>query len=68
MQINSNQLERIFNVFYDIRKILSYNKSTGQWAWVDRDEQDNLEAYHNGFKTAFEAMQDAVEPYLADSN
>jgi hypothetical protein len=59
--IAQEKLERVFQIFYDIKKTLSYDKHTGQWSWFDRDEPAYPQGY---FSTAYEAMLDAVEPYL----
>jgi len=64
--VSFKYLERVFQVFEDLKKRLIFNKHVGTWTWVDRDEHDNPEAYHNGFPTAWAAMLDAVEPYMED--
>lgn len=56
------KLEHIFQIFEDIKKELSYDKHTGEWAWRDRDEP--YENRHDGHATALAAMLDAVEHYL----
>ena len=59
-------LERMEQIAVDIKKVFSYSKTSGKWAWVDRDEADNPnpEAYHGDFDTRLEALKDAVDPYL----
>ena len=66
-KIELAKLERLFQVFDDVKKGIAYNKHEGTWSWFDRDEQDNGSAYHGGFPTALDAMLDAVEPYMEDS-
>lgn len=66
--ITAVRLERIHQVFADLKKHLAYDKGTGTWSWVDRDEVDSIEAYHGGFTTALAAMVDATEPYLEDDD
>lgn len=61
-------VEHVHRVFEDIKKRLAYDKSHGTWSWVDRDEYDNLDAYHTGFATALAAMEDAVEVYLNEED
>lgn len=62
--ISLEKLERIFQVFHDIKKEIAYNKDTGFWYWYDQDEADNPEAWHNNFSTALRATMDAASPYL----
>jgi len=59
-------VERWMQIAQDIKKEFVYNRATGAWAWVDRDEKDNLDAYHFGFPTFLAALEDAVEPYLEE--
>ncbi len=57
------EIEEMFQIFFDTKKVLSYNKHTGNWTWYDRD--DSLQTSDHGeFLTALEAVEDAVEPYL----
>ena len=60
------QLERYMQIAQDTKKSFSYDKSDGTWAWYDRDEEDNIDAYHVGFSTFWEALLDAIEPYIED--
>lgn len=64
--IELEKLERWCQILADTKKEISYDKSTGTWAWYDRYERGNIPAYHPGFKTWLEAVKDAIEPYLMD--
>ena len=66
MSIEDVGVERIFQLFFDTKKMLHRCKDTGTWAWSDRDDEHNLGGWHIGFKTAMSAMVDAVEPYLPE--
>lgn len=48
----------------DTKKEFAYDKSTGLWAWFDKDESDRVDVWHGGHKTRFDALTEAVEPYL----
>lgn len=58
MKTYTDELEKIAK---DVHKSFSYDKSTGLWSWYDRDEPETL---YGGFDTRYEALFDAVEPYL----
>lgn len=60
-KLNIKLLEQMELIAVDTRKAFAYNKSTGLWAWYDRNDTQ----YHNGFATRFAALVDAVEPYLS---
>ncbi len=54
--------EAHMSVFMDTKKALSYDKhSATPWGWHDRDEPGEV---HGGFRTAWEAICDATEPYF----
>ena len=57
-------LERYMEIAWDIRKAISYNRGTGQWTWHDRNEEALFDNEERLFKTFWEALYDAVEPYL----
>jgi len=59
-------IERMFRIFFDTKKTLSFSKDTGTWAWVDSDEVNNPDSYHGGFHRVLDCIEDAVEPYLED--
>ena len=60
--MNKRQLNRIFEVFFDCKFALSFNKSNATWAWHSRHSTPDMEDFR--FKTALEAMEDATEPYF----
>lgn len=53
-------IERLELIAQDTRKEFEYDKSTGLWAWLDRNREYDK---HGGFKTRLAALMDAVEPY-----
>ena len=59
--INAKKMEQLEQIAFDIKKEFDYDKGTGKWAWYDRGERCVL---HGGFDTRFDALWDAVEPYL----
>jgi hypothetical protein len=64
--INLGYMEQAMRLFQDIKKELHYNKCEGSWYWSDRDESDNLDAWHGPYQTATAAVHDAVEPYVSE--
>ena len=60
-------LDHMTKVAYDIKKSFAYNKHTGLWSWYDRGEEFNSGAWHGGFDTWLDALEDAVEPYMDDN-
>jgi hypothetical protein len=62
--VSCDLLERMEQIAVDVKKVFVYVKGVGTWAWVDRDEIDEPEAYHGSFDTRLEALKDAVDPYL----
>jgi len=68
MELSYEMLERLEQIAADTKKHFAYNKHTGMWSWVDRDERNNLEAYQDGFPTRFDALLDAVAPYIEDED
>jgi hypothetical protein len=58
------EIEELEQIAQDTKKRFSYSKSEGTWAWYDSDEDDQVDAWHTGFETRFDALVDAVEPYL----
>lgn len=65
LDISTEYLERVFQVFYNTKKELFYNNHTGLWYWSDLDtgEGDSPDL-SDSFPTALRAMEDAVDPYL----
>ena len=57
-------VDRAIEIADDVKKDFAYDKSTGKWAWYDRDEADNPVAFHGQFDSFCDALFDAVEPYL----
>lgn len=64
--ITTEDLEARMQVMEDTKKRVSYFKFTGKWAWFDRADEGDLDNYHEGFDTAWEAILDATEPYFED--
>jgi hypothetical protein len=62
--VSLDRLEYVGRVCEDVRKEFAYDKSAGTWSWFDRDEAENVAAWHTGFETRWDAMLDAAEPYL----
>jgi hypothetical protein len=63
MQIHTDRLERMMQIAKDIRKEFHYSKCEGSWQWCDRGE-DVATSGVGPFSNYFEALQDAVTPYL----
>lgn len=59
-------VERFEQIACDTKKAFFYSKDTGKWAWCDRDAVLELELVYR-FGTRFEALLDAVEPYVMGS-
>lgn len=64
MDLNQNTLEVVALLIHDTKKVVRYNKNTDKWSWANKDEQDNVDAYHGAFPTFWEAACDAVDPYI----
>jgi len=60
------KIEESERVATETKKLFFYDKSKGTWSWVDRGEEHELGSYHNGFKTRYRALADAVEPYATE--
>jgi len=58
------QLERFEQIADDIKKVFAFNKHEGTWSWADKDEVVDPELHHGPFPTRFDALVDAVEPYI----
>ena len=61
-------LDRRMQIAQDIRKEFLYDKATSDWYWHDRGDNASLEAIGNPHKTFWDALYDAVEPYLEKSD
>jgi hypothetical protein len=61
------EIERKMQIFEDIKKTYFYCKSNGKWYWHDRDEKACVESSHGPFDTFLDMVNDAVEPYLEES-
>ena len=67
------ELEQYMQISQDIKKEFYYSKCEGCWYWRDRgdEEYSELQAENSKghisppFTTFFDALSDAVEPYLA---
>lgn len=60
--LDPKKVERLFQIFHDVKKELHYIRRIRRWVWTDQGE-----AIHDGFAgwdTAIEAMQDACAPYM----
>lgn len=64
--ISAERLEYVSRICEDARKEFAYDKHTGSWAWFDRDEAENVSAWHTGFETRWAAMLEAADPYIED--
>jgi hypothetical protein len=64
--IRGDELERRMQVAWDTKKSLTYDKATGEWSWHDRDEQPVDAA--GPYRTFWEALVDATEPYLPNED
>lgn len=62
--INVIDLEELELIAADTRKEIRYNKYIGDWSWSNRGE----ETWYGGFPTRYDALYDAVEPYLQDAD
>lgn len=60
------ELERRMQVFHDTGKVHGYSKHTGKWGWCDRDVMNDLDNWHDGFDTFWEAILDATDPYFEE--
>jgi hypothetical protein len=65
-QIYTQQLEDYESIFVDIKKEMHYSKCQGKWHYSDRGE-DHMENWSGPFDSRLDALLDAVEPYLEDS-
>lgn len=61
------RLEEKMQVSHDTKKAYDYDKSSGLWAWGDKDEYDP-DNWHAGFDTFIDALNDAVEPYFNEDS
>lgn len=59
-------VERMELIAQDTKKVFSYARHSGTWSWANKDEADDLESWHDGFGTRYDALVDAVEPYMED--
>ena len=59
--INPQLLERYMQIAQDIKKKFVYSKSEGFWYWYDRGTGTELS---EPFMSFFDALSDAVEPYV----
>ena len=66
--INKAYLESLEQIAQDTGKEFAYDIHAGSWSWFDRDERDNSECWHGGFKSRLDALKDAIEPYLDESD
>lgn len=55
-------IEEYMRIAQDTKKDFSFAKSIGKWYWFNRGYQHTDS--HGPFDTFFEALVDAVEPYL----
>lgn len=62
--IGLSRLDYITRMLADTKKVVSYDKGSGKWNWVDRDCVDSQADYHCDFDSWLDAAVDAVEPYL----
>lgn len=62
------ELDRFERIAVDTHKRFSYHRHTGEWSWFDADDADEMKNWHTGFETRYEALRDAIEPYLADED
>ena len=57
-------IDRAMEIAHDVKKEFAYCKSSGTWAWFDRDEVENSDAWHGDHASFCDALFDAVHPYL----
>jgi hypothetical protein len=61
--VTVDDLESMMRISEDVKKAYVYDKSTGKWFWVDRDDRDVFESWQGPFDSFFLALSDATEPY-----
>jgi hypothetical protein len=61
-------LERLMQIADDIRKKFLYEKGSGKWYYCDRNESEKLEDCYGPFNTFWDALNDAVEPYIGEDS
>ncbi len=64
--MDSEQIERMMQIIFNVKKEIRYIKSEGCWYWRDRyDESVGPEDYpERRFPTFLDAAKDICEPYL----
>jgi hypothetical protein len=58
------KLERYMKIANDLKKEFAYSKCEGTWSWYDRADAHKLHNWHTGYKSFWECLVDAVEPYM----
>jgi hypothetical protein len=65
--VEVDYLEMRMVVLMDIKMEISYFKSEGTWAWHSRGD-DNIDNWHCGFESWWEAVLDATDPYFQNED
>lgn len=63
--ISVETLERYMLIAKDTRKEFNYNLTLGRWGWKDRDDEEEFDWR---FDTFFDALRDAVDPYIGEES
>jgi len=61
------QINEWMRISKDTKKEFHLMKGTG-WYWSDRNEIDNILAWHGPFEEFTACLYDAVEPYLENTD
>lgn len=62
-ELTKNNLEAYMAIAHDLKKCFTYDKYMGEWGWHDWDDEGNV---HSGFPEFWDALCDAVDPYLSN--
>ena len=60
---NKMDIDYLMVIAEDTKKEITYSKCSGEWYWNDRGDNYN----YGPHETFTEAVKDAVEPYLIES-
>ena len=61
MNLARIDIEQWMRIAQDTKKEFHFSKSSQQWYWINRDEEDG---FHGPFMFFDAALYDAVKPYL----
>ena len=68
LHISQDEIEQYMRISQDIKKEFYYSKCEGTWHWYDRGNEEYEEQQSPPFKTFFDALSDAVEPYIGNES